>query len=313
MQNKEYSSLEDFLGKPVKSGMVAIVGPPNAGKSTLMNHLLGQKISIVSPKPQTTRNRILGIVNDEKYQVVLLDTPGLHKAREPLNIEMMRVALESLADVDMVLFLVDVSLPLPEKVRKKQKEELAGYMESIKSPAILVLNKVDLIDKAKLLPMIEGYANLFPFNAVVPISALSGDGADNLLDEVVDFLPFGPRYFPEDIPTDASERFLAAEIVREKVFLLTGQEIPYSTAVVVESFKDNEQKNLVTIHASIVVERPSQKGMIIGKGGQKLKQIGTAARKDIETLLASKVLLKLWVKVKKNWSEDGNFLKELGF
>lgn len=313
MQNKEYSSIEELLGKPVKSGMVAIVGPPNAGKSTLMNHLLGQKISIVSPKPQTTRNRILGIVNDEKYQVVLLDTPGLHQAREPLNIEMMRVALESLSDVDMVLFLVDVSLPLPDKLRKKQKAELAGYMESIKSPAILVLNKVDLVDKASLLPMIEGYANLFPFNAVVPISALNGDGADNLLDEIVDFLPFGPRYFPEDIPTDASERFLAAEIVREKVFLLTGQEIPYSTAVVVESFKDDEQKNLVTIHASIVVERPSQKGMIIGKGGQKLKQIGTAARKDIETLLASKVLLKLWVKVKKKWSEDSNFLKELGF
>lgn len=313
MQNKEYSSIEDFLGKPVKSGMVAIVGPPNAGKSTLMNQMLGQKISIVSPKPQTTRNKILGIVNDEKYQVVLLDTPGLHKAREPLNIEMMRVALESLTDVDMVLFLVDVSLPLPPKVLEKQREELAGYMENIKSPAILVLNKVDLIDKVKLLPMIESYSNLFPFTAVIPISALRGDGSAHLLAEIVEFLPFGPRYFPEDIPTDSTERFLVAEIVREKVFLQTGQEIPYSTAVLVESFKEDEVKKLITIHATIVVERPSQKGMIIGKGGLKLKQIGISARRDIENLLGSKVLLKLWVKVKKKWSEDERFLKELGF
>ncbi len=313
MQNKEYSSLEDFLGKPVKSGMVAIVGPPNAGKSTLMNQLLGQKISIVTNKPQTTRNRIIGIINDDAYQIVLLDTPGLHKAREPLNIEMMKVALESLTEVDAVLFLVDVSLPLPDKVRKKQKEELAGYMESINSPAILVLNKVDLLDKEKLLPMIETYSELFPFQAVLPISALTGDGADSVIDEVLQLLPMGPKYFPEDIPTDASERFLTAEIVREKVFLMTGQEIPYSTAVLVESFKEDTKKNLITIHATIVVERPSQKGMVIGKGGKKLKQVGTAARKDIETLLDSKVLLKLWVKVKKKWSEDSNFLKELGF
>lgn len=313
MQNKEYSTLEDFLGKPVKSGMVAIVGPPNAGKSTLMNQLLGQKISIVTSKPQTTRNRIIGIVNEDNYQIVLLDTPGLHKAREPLNIEMMKVALESLTEVDAVLFLVDVSLPLPEKVRNKQKEELSGYMESINSPAILVLNKVDLLDKEKLLPMIETYSKLFPFQAVLPISALTGDGADAVIDEVLQLLPTGPKYFPEDIPTDASERFLAAEIVREKVFLTTGQEIPYSTAVLVESFKEDTKKKLITIHATIVVERPSQKGMVIGKGGKKLKQVGTAARKDIETLLDSKVLLKLWVKVKKKWSEDSNFLKELGF
>ncbi|CAG36418.1 GTPase Era [Desulfotalea psychrophila] len=313
MQNNEYKTLDDFLGKDVKSGMVAIVGPPNAGKSTLMNQLLGQKISIVTSKPQTTRNRILGIVNDDAYQIVLLDTPGLHKADEPLNIEMMRVALESLSEVDAVLFLVDVSLPLPPKALAKQREELAGYMEKIESPAILVLNKVDLIDKQKLLPMIESYAKLFPFKAVVPISALNGDGADNLLKEILELIPVGPRYFPEDIPTDATERFLAAEIVREKVFLLTGQELPYSAATLVESFKEDEQKKLITIHATIVVERPSQKGMIIGKGGQKLKQIGTAARKDIEALLGSKVLLKLWVKVKKKWAEDENFLKELGF
>ncbi|MGL1932954.1 MAG: GTPase Era [Desulfotalea sp.] len=313
MQNNEFKTLDDYLGKDVKSGMVAIVGPPNAGKSTLMNNMLGQKISIVSPKPQTTRNRILGIVNDDDHQIVLLDTPGLHKANEPLNIGMVKVALESLSEVDAVLFLVDISLPLPPKVLAKQREELAGYMKSIKSPAILVLNKIDLIDREKLLPMISSYAELFPFKAVVPISALSGDGAKNLLKEILHLMPVGPRLFPEDIPTDASERFLAAEIVREKVFLQMGQELPYSTAVLVDSFKEDERKNMVTIHASIVVERPSQKGMVIGKGGQKLKQIGTSARIDIEKLLGAKVNLKLWVKVKKKWSEDSSFLRELGF
>jgi GTP-binding protein Era len=303
----------DLFGKPVKSGMVAIVGPPNAGKSTLMNNLLGQKISIVTPKPQTTRNRIVGIVNDTDYQVVFLDTPGLHKAREPLNIEMVRVAMESLSEVDLVLFLVDVSLPLPEKVQEKKSAEFAEYLKQIKSPAIMVLNKIDLIDRKKVLPLIKTYHELYPFRAMIPISALAGEGVDSLLTEILSLLPMGPRYFPEDIPTDSSERFLCAEIVREKVFLLTGQEIPYSTAVQIESFKEDEVKKLVTIHAAIVLEKKSQKGIVIGKGGKKLKSIGIAARKDIEALIGEKVLLKLWVKVKKNWSQDERFLKEIGF
>jgi GTP-binding protein Era len=297
--------------KPVRSGMVAIVGPPNAGKSTLMNGLLEQKISIVSPKPQTTRNRILGIMNDEGYQIVLLDTPGLHKAREPLNQEMVRIALESLHEVDAVIYMIDVSLPLPEKLKEEKGQELAGYMEQVSSPVILVLNKVDLLSKEKLLAMIQVYADLFPFHAVIPMSALHGDGTERLLAELLAVLPLGPRYYPEDIPTDATERFLVAEIVREKVFLLTGDEIPYSTAVLIESFK--EEPRLITIHAAIVLERESQKGIVIGKGGAKLKSIGTAARKDIEKLLDQKVLLKLWVKVKKNWSRDEKFLQELGF
>ncbi len=304
--------MENF-GKPVKSGMVAIVGPPNAGKSTLLNNLLGQKISIVTPKPQTTRNRIIGILNDEEYQVVLLDTPGLHKSREPLNVEMVRVAMESLTEVDVVLFLVDVSLPLPEKVQKEKQTEFLSYMANVKCPAVMVLNKIDLIDRLKLLPMIESYSKLYSFKTVVPLSALHGDGTESLLEEILNLLPLGPRYFPEDIPTDASERFLCGEIVREKVFLLTGQEIPYSTAVVIDSFKEDDKKKLITIHASIVLEKNSQKGIIIGKGGKKLKAIGTAARKDIEVLLGEKVLLKLWVKVKKNWSLNNQFLKELGF
>lgn len=289
------------------------MGPPNAGKSTLMNNLLGQKISIVTPKPQTTRNRILGVVNEDDYQIVLLDTPGLHNSRVPLNQEMVRIAMDSLSEVDVVLFLVDISLPLPEKVREEKEKEFAELMKKVTCPAIMVLNKVDLLDKEKLLPMIASYSSLFPFQAVIPLSALKGDGTDNLVQEVLKLLPVGPRYFPEDIPTDATERFLVAEIIREKVFLQTGQEIPYSTAVTIESFKEDTKKKLVTIHATIVIERASQKGIIIGKGGSKLKSIGTAARFDIEKLIGEKVLLKLWVKVKKKWSQDERFLKELGF
>ena len=303
----------DLFEQPVKSGMVAIVGPPNAGKSTLMNHYLGQKISIVTSKPQTTRNRIVGIVNDKEHQVVFLDTPGLHESRDPLNVEMVKVAMESLTEVDLVLFLVDVSLPLPEKVQEKKAAELAEYMQRIKSPAIMVLNKIDLMDRKKVLPLIDSYSKMFPFKAVIPVSALGGDGLDSLFAEILTLLPMGPRYFPEDIPTDASERFLCAEIVREKVFLLTSQEIPYSTAVQIESFKEDDIKKMVTIHAAIILEKQSQKGIVIGKGGKKLKSIGIAARKDIEALIGEKVLLKLWVKVKKNWSQDERFIKELGY
>ncbi|AGF79934.1 GTP-binding protein Era [Desulfocapsa sulfexigens DSM 10523] len=305
--------INDFLSEPIRSGMVAIVGPPNAGKSTLMNYLLGQKISIVSHKPQTTRNRILGVVNDDKYQIVLLDTPGLHKARQPLNREMVRIAMESLNEVDVIVYMIDVSLPLPEKVEQEKNKEMMEQMEGVAAPVILVLNKVDLLEKERLLPMMKRYSELFPFHGVLPLSALTGEGTEVVVEELLKLLPLGPRYFPEDVPTDASERFLAAEIVREKVFILTGQEIPYSTAVTIESFQDDETKKMTTIHATIVLERNSQKGIVIGKGGKKLKSIGTAARKDIEKMLGQKVLLKLWVKVRKDWSKDERFLKELGF
>ena len=293
--------------------MVAIVGPPNAGKSTLMNHLLGQKISIVSHKPQTTRNRILGVVNGDSYQIVLLDTPGLHKARQPLNREMVRIAMESLNEVDAILYMIDISLPLPEKIEQEKNKEMMEQMDGVVAPVILVLNKVDLLEKESLLPMMQRYSELYPFHSVMPLSALTGEGTEGVVDKLLGILPRGPRYFPEDIPTDVSERFLVAEIVREKVFLLTGQEIPYSCAVTIESFQEDDIKQMTTIHASIVLERSSQKGIVIGKGGKKLKSIGTAARKDIEKMLGQKVLLKLWVKVKKNWSKDERFLKELGF
>jgi GTP-binding protein Era len=253
------------------------------------------------------------VLNEEEYQIVLLDTPGLHKSRVPLNREMVKIAMDSLSEVDVVLFLLDVSLPMPEKVKDEKEKEFVELMQRVKCPAILVLNKVDLLEKEKLLPMIAGYSSLFPFSAVIPLSALKGEGTGVLVDEILKLLPVGPRYFPEDIPTDATERFLVAEIIREKVFLQTGQEIPYSAAVLIDSFKEDTEKHLVTIHATIVIERDSQKGIIIGKGGKKLKSIGTAARLDIEKLIDEKVLLKLWVKVKKKWSEDERFLKELGF
>jgi len=287
--------------------MVAIVGPPNAGKSTLLNSLLGQKIAIVTPKPQTTRNRIIGILNDPGYQIVMIDTPGLHKARKPLNEEMVKIAVASLSEVDVILFLIDVSLPMPEK-----QAHTLEYLESNAVPAILVLNKIDLLGKDQILPMIEAYRTLYPFRAIVPLSALLHSGTDVLLQELLRLLPEGPRLYPEDIPTDATERFIVAEIIREKIFLLTGQEIPYATAVVIDSFKEDAVKSLITIHATIVVEKSSQKAIIIGKKGSKLQQIGKNSRLDIEKLLGERVLLKLWVKVHKNWTSDMRFIRDLG-
>jgi len=299
--------LKEIQKDTLKSGMVAIVGPPNVGKSTLLNSLLGQKISIVTPKPQTTRNRIIGILNDPSYQIVMLDTPGLHEAGKPLNLEMVKIAVSSLSEVDAILFLVDASQPVPEKQKKAVE-----YLEGTASPAILVLNKIDLLKKDQILPVIEVYRNVYPFAAIVPISALKNNGTDVLLQEMLRFLPTGPRFYPEDIPTDATERFIVAEIIREKIFLLTGQEVPYSTAVVIDSFKEDDGRSLVTIHATIIVEKSSQKAIIIGKKGLKLQQIGKNSRQDIEKLLAQRVMLKLWVKVQKNWTRDMRFIRDLG-
>lgn len=297
--------------EPIKSGIVALVGPPNVGKSTLLNSLLGQKISIVSPKPQTTRNRILGIVNARDYQIIMLDTPGLHEASSPLNLEMVRTALDTLPDADVILFLIDAGTPLPHKANLEKSP--LKYLNGHQKPAILLINKIDTVDKMKLLPIIEIYQKLFPFQAIIPISGLRSDGLDTLIDQLLKLLPEGPRMYPEDIPTDATERFIAAEIIREKIFLFTGQEIPYSSAVVVDSFKEQNDKPLVIIHATIYVEKSTQKGIVIGKQGAKLNQIGSAARKEIETLLGQRVVLKLWVKIKKNWSKDPRFLQEIGF
>ena len=285
--------------------MVAVVGPPNVGKSTLLNALLGQKISIVSPKPQTTRNRIVGIVNGPGYQIVFQDTPGLHKGTIPLNVEMARIALETLSEVDLIVFMVDASQPPP-----RPESDLTACLTGKPTPVILLINKIDLISHQKILPLIQAYQALHDFAAIIPVSAIRKDGVEQLLTEIVARLPEGPLYFPDDIPTDSSVRFLAGEIIREKVFLLTGQEIPYSTAVVIDRFQEGETLN--TIDATIIVEKDSQKGMVIGKKGAKLKEIGTAARRDIEELVQTKVMLKLWVKVKRDWTKNPQFLKELG-
>lgn len=290
----------------MKSGIVALVGPPNVGKSTLLNTLLGQKISIVSNKPQTTRNRIMGIVNGDDYQIVFLDTPGIHEANSPLNVQMVKIAMGSLADVQAIAFMIDVTHRLPEKLTAVQK-----VLKRTDKPILLIINKIDKIGKEDLLPILQTYEKVFPFTAMLPISALKSDGCNLVIDELLKILPKGERIFPEEMPTDVSERFIVSEMIREKVFRLTHKEVPYSTAVVIEMFQ--EQPKQVLIHATIMVERSTQKGIIIGKKGAMLTRIGTQARLDIEELLGTKVVLKLWVKVVKNWTHRMNSLRELGF
>lgn len=299
----------DLSSSGHRSGVVAIVGPPNAGKSTLLNHLLGQKIAIVTPRPQTTRNKILGIVTGNDYQIIFLDTPGLHQARELMNREMVRVALESLKEADVALFLVDGTVKQVGKGTRKG--EYAGYLEKVQCPAVLALNKVDLMTPEALLPAIAWYNDLYPFAATVPISALQGEGTGQLLEELVKRLPLGPQYYPDDIPTDATERFIVSEIIREKIFLLTHEEVPYSTAVLIDQFKEEPGKPVV-IHASILVERSSQKGILIGHQGKMLAAIRKSAGREVQELLDCKVQLRLWIKVKKKWTLNENILRELG-
>ncbi len=294
-----------------RSGVVALIGPPNAGKSTLLNRLSGQKIAIVTPKPQTTRNRILAVINGDNYQILLLDTPGLHQARDMMNREMVRVAMDSLAEADLVLFLVDgASFSLKELA--KRKTEYQKYLAKVKVPVLLALNKVDLLQPQQLLPILAWYDQLYPFAVMVPISALDGDGVDVFLSQVSDRLPEGPQYYPEDIPTDASERFITAELIREKIFILTRDEVPYSTAVMIDSFKKQDSGKSVVIHATILVERGSQKGIIIGHQGIMIARIRKESVREIAELLGCRVNLKLWIKVKKKWTTNENILHELG-
>ena len=310
------SPLEQPSPKEHRSGVVAVIGPPNAGKSTLLNRYLEQKIAIVTPLPQTTRNRILGIVTGSDYQMIMLDTPGLHKAKEMINQEMVRIAMDTLEEADLVLFLSDAqalhNLAEAPKRLAKRYVEFANYFQQIRCPAIIALNKVDQLAKEELLPMMEKFTSMHPFRAVVPISALEGDGTESLLQILVEHLPVGPQYYPDDIPTDSTERFIVAELIREKIFLRTRQEIPYSTAVLIDSFKENNQGGPIVIHATILVERGSQKGIIIGKRGKMLGEIRKAATKEIEKLLYCKVQLKLWIKVKKKWTSNEQILRELG-
>jgi GTP-binding protein Era len=293
---------------PFKSGFISILGRPNVGKSTLLNRLIGDKIAIVSKKPQTTRSRILGIKNLEGGQLILIDTPGLHEGRSELNRRMVQTAVASSLDADLLLFMIEAEAPFVEKDRQ-MIESLRGS----KGVSFLVINKIDLVKKEVLLPLIDHYQKVHPFEEIVPISAITGEGIDILLNELLNHLPESPPYYPEDMVTDQTELFLVSEIIRETVIQQSYQEIPYSTAVTLEEFKEHPERNLVVIKGTIHVERNSQKKILIGKGGQKLKGIGEAARKEIEALLGAKVFLELWINVKKNWTQDPHALDQLGY
>lgn len=293
----------------IRSGFVALLGAPNVGKSTLMNQVLKEKISITCPKPQTTRNRILGILNRPDCQMIFVDTPGIHRARDAFNRILVDTALATLDEVDAICFVIEA----PEPEREADRFALEA-MAGVSTPAILVINKVDLLkNKAALLPLIDRYRGLRDFEAVVPVSALTGDGVPELIDALVGLLPEGPRYYPEDHITDQPERFLAAEIIREKVFHLTEQEVPYAAAVTVDRFSEDPERRRVHIEATIHVERPSQKGILIGKGGRMLKEIGRQARIDIEGLLGCRVFLGLFVRIQKNWRKDARQMAEFGY
>jgi GTP-binding protein Era len=293
--------------KTFRSGYVAIAGAPNAGKSTLLNRLLGFKISITSRKPQTTRNRILGVVHRASSQIVFMDTPGIHEAKSPLNTRIVEAALSTMGDADVVLLVGDSANPDPES-----ESIIMENIVKTKKPVVLALNKSDIAAKTVLSEIARRWGSDYDFRAVVPVSAKSGDGFEELFSVMEILLPEGPPFYPEDTLTDLPERFIAAEMIRESVFRSTGQEIPYATAVTVESF-DEKKKGLVKIDAVIHVERDSQKGMVIGKNGSKLKQIGEEARKQIERLTGTRVFLKLFVKVDKDWSKDVKTLKKFGY
>jgi len=287
------------------SGFVAVVGRPNVGKSTLVNRLVGEKVAIVSDKPQTTRNRILAVLNRPEGQIVLFDTPGIHKPMHRMNERMVEAAVGSLGQVDLALWLVDVTEDYgPGDRYVKDVLARAG------KPVILGLNKIDLVPKPRLLPLIDQYRRLLDFAEIVPISGLKGDNVERLAERLVAHLPKGERLYPEDFLTDQPERFFVAEMVREQILRHTREEIPYSTAVIIDSFKEGTP--VVRIEASILVERQSQKGILIGRGGAMLKAIGSAARREIEAFLGTKIYLGLFVKVREGWREDPAMLDEMG-
>ena len=291
-----------------RSGIVSIIGRPNVGKSTLLNTILGEKIVITSDKPQTTRNRALGVKHAEGGQIIFIDTPGIHEQSGLLNEYMVKVALKTLREVNLILYMAEAGRGIDRGDRF-----VIDKLGKVKTPVILCINKVDLIKRERLLPLMKLYADLFPFKDIVPLSALNNDGVDTLISLLLNALPEGPRYFPDDAVTDMPEKFIAAEMIREKIFRTLQKEVPYSVAVLVDTFKEVPQKKLISITASIYVERDSQKGIIIGEGGKMLKGIGMRARKDMEKLFGQQVYLKLFVTVKKNWTKDGRRLKEFGY
>ncbi len=290
-----------------KSGFVAVIGRPNVGKSTLMNNLIGQKVAIMSDKPQTTRNKIMGVLTQDDAQIIFIDTPGIHKPKHKLGEYMVKEAEGSLREVEVILFVVDVTAEMGPGERY-----ILDNLANARTPVILVVNKIDRIEKPKLFPIIEKYTAAFNFAAVVPISALDQTNFDGLVAEIKNYLEPGPQYYPEDMITDQPERLVIAELIREKVLHLTKEEIPHAILVDIEEIVTRANEDLY-VRAVIYVERDSQKGIVIGAGGRLLKDIGRMARADIENLLGSKVYLDLWVKVKKDWRNRANVLKSFGF
>ncbi len=292
------------MAEQFKSGFVAIVGRPNAGKSTLVNRLVGEKVAIVTPRPQTTRNRIQGIVNRPNAQIVLIDTPGLHRPESALGRQMMGEVDAAIEAVDIVALLLDASEDFGQGDRRAVER-----VQRFEGPRFLLLNKIDRVPKTDLLPLIEKLAKPGNFNEIIPISALKGDGVDRVLEKFIEYLPEGAPQFPVDQYTDQPERFLAAEIVREKAMEATTQEVPHAIAVICDAFEEAEK--LIRIRATIYVDREGQKGILIGRGGNSLKNIGTAARKELETILGTKIFLELYVKVLKNWRENPQIVRQL--
>ena len=302
------------MGK-FKSGFVTLIGRPNVGKSTLMNNLIGQKIAITSSKPQTTRNRIQTVYTDDVGQIIFLDTPGIHKAQNKLGEYMDSVAERTLSEVDVVLWLVE-----PTTFIGKGEQHIAKLLETTKTPVILVVNKIDTVEKGELLPVIDKYKDIVNFKACIPVSAVTGENKEDLLKTVFDLLPEGPMYYDEDVVTDQAERQITAELIREQTLRRLKDEVPHGVAVMVESMKEEKDtsvrhshKNIMNIEATIFCERDSHKGIIIGKKGAMLKEIGTNARHQISDLLSMKVNLNLWVKVKKDWRNSDSLMKNFGY
>ncbi|WP_175991001.1 GTPase Era [Bacillus sp. Marseille-Q1617] len=301
MSNKENNAA-------FKSGFISIIGRPNVGKSTFLNRVIGQKIAIMSDKPQTTRNKVQGVLTTEESQMIFIDTPGIHKPKHKLGDFMMKIAQNTLREVDIILFMVNV-----EEGLGKGDQFIIEKLKGVKTPVFLILNKIDQIHPDELLPIIQQYNELYPFSATVPISALEGNNVGHLLELIQENLPEGPQFYPADQITDHPERFIVSELIREKVLHLTREEIPHSIAVVIDKMERKDDKNLIDVLATIIVERDSQKGIIIGKQGSMLKEVGKRSRMDIENLLGSKVYLELWVKVQKDWRNRASNLRDYGF
>jgi len=292
-----------------RSGFATIVGRPNVGKSTLLNLLTGEKISIISSKPQTTRNTIKAIVTTDEYQVVFIDTPGIHRPKNKLGDYMQKSAISTLDEVDVILYMVEAT----DKTIGPGDMSIIEILKKLGKPVILLINKVDLVDKPGLLPLIDEYSKAMNFEHIIPISALNIETKELVLNETVKYLPEGPAYYPADMVTDQQERVLVQELIREKILHLISDEVPHGVGVEVILFREKPEKDLIEIHANIYCEKESHKGIIIGKNGDMLKKIGTLARQDAERLLGAKIFLKLWVKTKEDWRNSDFVLRELGY